>query len=61
MATIFKSIFENKIPSTVNVNFKQVAEVRRAIMLNEGIDVNSINWDLYAKILEAKSKQLIQS
>jgi hypothetical protein len=28
--------------------------VRRAKMIEEGFDVNCINWELYVKVLEAK-------
>jgi hypothetical protein len=32
--------------------------VRRAKMIREGFSVDSINWDLYAKVLEAKHERL---
>lgn len=51
--TIFKNIFGNA-GFTVNFNFKNLVNVRRAKLIEAGIDVSCINWDLYARVLEAK-------
>jgi hypothetical protein len=31
-------------------------ETRRAKLIQEGYDVNSVNWELYARVLEAKHR-----
>jgi hypothetical protein len=50
---IFENIFHN-LDSTIHVDFRNLAMVRRAKMIEEGFDVNCINWELYVKVLEAK-------
>lgn len=54
---LFKNIFGN-LGFTLNINFKKLVEVRRAKMIKEGYDVSCINWELYAKVLEAKNNKL---
>ena len=54
---LFKNIFEN-LGFTINVNFKKLVEVRREKMIREGLDVNFINWEHYARVLEAKHDKL---
>lgn len=56
----FVNIF-NIIGTSININFQKLAEVRRAKMIQEGIEVNSINWELYVKVLEAKHQALLHS
>lgn len=56
---VFKNIFEN-LGFTVNINFKRLVEVRREKMIRDGLDVNSINWELYARVLEAKHQRMIK-
>jgi len=55
--SLFKNIFLT-IDSSIRVDFKHLAMVRRAKMIREGFSVDSINWDLYAKVLEAKHERL---
>jgi hypothetical protein len=52
---MFKNIFLN-LGTTLNIDFKNLAMTRRAKMIEEGYDVNCINWDLYVKVLEAKAQ-----
>lgn len=52
---MFRNIFLN-LGSTININFRNLAMTRRAKMIEEGYEVNSINWDLYVKVLEAKAE-----
>ena len=53
----FKNIF-NHIGPDARVDFKKIAEVRRQILIDQGYDTSFLNWDLYAKILEAKHKEM---
>jgi len=53
----FKNIFLN-LTKSINVDFKRLVFVRRAKMIEEGFNVNSVNWDHYAKVLEAKHELL---
>lgn len=53
----FKDIF-NTITYRTKINFKKFVEVRRAKMIAEGFNVNGINWELYAKVLEVKHENL---
>lgn len=52
----FKNIFLN-LGNSVRIDFEQLAEVRRAKLIKEGYNVERINWDLYVKVLEAKSRK----
>ena len=54
----FKNIFLNLNTLCVNVNFRKLVETRRAKLINEGYNVNNVNWEHYAKVLEAKNQQL---
>ena len=54
----FKNIFLNLSTLQVNVNFVKLVETRRAKLINEGHNVNNVNWEHYAKVLEAKSQQI---
>ncbi len=54
----FKNIFMNLSTLQVNVNFRKLVETRRAKLIDEGYNVNNVNWEHYAKVLEAKSQQL---
>jgi hypothetical protein len=51
----FKNIFLN-LGNSVRIDFGQLAEVRRAKLIKDGYNVERINWDLYVKVLEAKSR-----
>ena len=55
--SLFKNIFLT-IDSSTSIDFKHLAMVRRAKMIREGFSVDCINWDLYAKVLEAKHERL---
>jgi hypothetical protein len=57
---MFKNVFEN-LGFTVNIDFKKLAEVRREKMIQTGLNVNSINWELYVKVLEAKHELLVKN
>jgi hypothetical protein len=57
MSTIFKNIF-NYIDAHTRMNFKLLANVRRAKLEAEGLDTGNVNWEHYAKVLEAKHEQL---
>jgi hypothetical protein len=52
----FKNIFLN-LGNSVRINFEQLAATRRAKLINEGYDVERINWELYVKVLEEKRKR----
>jgi hypothetical protein len=52
---MFRNIFLN-LGTTININFRNLAMTRRAKMIEEGYEVNCINWDLYVKVLEAKAE-----
>lgn len=54
---IFKNVFLT-LGFNININFKNLVQVRRAKMIEEGYDVSAINWDLYARVLEAKREML---
>jgi hypothetical protein len=54
----FKNIFLNLSTLQVNVNFRKLVETRRAKLIDEGYNVNNVNWEHYAKVLEAKSQQI---
>jgi hypothetical protein len=43
------------------MNFRKLVETRRAKLIEEGYEVNSINWEHYAKVLEAKNQLLVSS
>jgi hypothetical protein len=49
----FKNIFLN-LGSSIGIDFNQLVEVRRAKLIHEGFNVDSVNWEHYAKVLEAK-------
>jgi hypothetical protein len=57
----FKNIFLNFSSIQVKMNFRKLVETRRAKMIQEGYNVNSINWEHYAKVLEAKNELLVAS
>jgi hypothetical protein len=57
--SIFKNIFQN-LGFTININFKRLVEVRREKMIRDGLNVNCINWELYAKVLEAKHQRMLK-
>jgi hypothetical protein len=51
----FRNIFLT-LSSSASVNFTKLVETRRAKLIQEGYDVNSVNWELYARVLEAKHR-----
>jgi hypothetical protein len=53
--SLFKDVFLT-LGSSINVNFRNLAMSRRAKMIQEGYDVDCINWELYIKVLEAKRR-----
>jgi hypothetical protein len=58
--SLFKNIFESvKVTSSLNTNL--IAKIRRVKMEKEGYDTNSINWEHYAKVLEAKKQKILAS
>jgi hypothetical protein len=57
----FKNIFLNFSSTQVKMNFKKLVETRRAKLIDEGYEVNSVNWEHYAKVLEAKNQLLVAS
>lgn len=42
----------------IHFDFRRLVLVRRAKMIREGFEVNSINWEHYARVLEAKNSLL---
>ena len=52
----FKNIFLN-LGNSIRIDFHQLAATRRAKLISEGFDVERINWDLYVKVLQEKSKR----
>lgn len=58
---LFQNLFEFKSNindvNIANINIKSVVENRRLRMLENGFDVDYINWEHYAKVLEAKAKK----
>ena len=54
---MFKNIFLT-IGSSMNINFVQLVNVRRAKLQQEGYNTDSVNWEHYAKVLEAKHQLL---
>jgi len=58
--SFFKNIF-TVIDSNTRINFKQLAKVRQSILEQEGLDTSRINWDHYAKVLEAKHENMKKS
>ena len=56
----FKNIFLN-LGNTVGINFSQLVEVRRAKLIQEGYNVDNVNWEHYAKVLKAKNEGRILS
>lgn len=54
---IFKNIFHT-IDANTRMNFLQLVNVRRAILQKDGIDTDRINWEHYAKVLQAKHEML---
>ena len=58
--SLFKNIFESvKVTSSLNTDL--IAKIRRIKMEKEGYDTNCINWEHYAKVLEAKKQRIIAS
>jgi hypothetical protein len=55
---IFTDIFLT-LSYDAKVDFKKLVEVRRAKMIQEGMEVNHINWELYAKVLEVRHQSMM--
>ena len=60
MMVQFQNIF-NYVGANTKINFKKLVSFRRVILESEGYNTNSVNWELYAKVLEAKQAQLKNS
>ena len=52
----FKNVFLN-LGTTMRIDFEHLAEVRRAKLIQEGYDVERINWALYVKVLKEKQRR----
>lgn len=58
--SLFKNIFDSvKVTHSLNTNL--IAKIRRVKMEQEGYNVNHINWEHYAKVLEAKKERILAS
>lgn len=53
----FRNIFI-KLSPFARVDFRKMVYVRRAKLIEEGYEVNHVNWDHYAKVLEVKHQSL---
>jgi|688.fasta_scaffold432735_3 hypothetical protein len=56
----FQDIF-NYVGASTKINFSKLVSFRRVILESEGYSTSSINWELYARVLEAKQAQLKNS
>lgn len=56
----FINIFTIINTKVVNINFKKLAELRKYILESQGVNTNSINWNHYVNVLEAKNKLINQ-
>jgi len=57
MSKIFKNIF-HYIDGHTRMNFQLLVNIRRAKLEAEGLDTGNVNWEHYARVLEAKHEQL---
>jgi hypothetical protein len=48
-----------KITSSLNTSL--IAKVRERKLAKEGYDTKSVNWEHYAKVLEAKKEKILAS
>jgi hypothetical protein len=46
------------ITQDTRINFQHLVQIRRCKMEQEGYDTSNINWEHYAKVLEAKQRLL---
>jgi hypothetical protein len=46
------------ITQDTRINFHHLVQIRRCKMEQEGYDTSNINWEHYAKVLEAKQRLL---
>ena len=53
----FKNLLHRLSP-VAKINFELVVNIRRVKMEQEGFNTDYINWEHYAKVLEAKHAQL---
>lgn len=53
----FKNLFKSLTPG-IKINFKIVANARKTKMEQEGFNTDYINWEHYAKVLEAKAAKI---
>jgi hypothetical protein len=53
----FKNIL-NTITKSTQINFSHLVQIRRCKMEREGHFTDRINWEHYAKVLEAKQMRL---
>ena len=48
-----------RLSATAKIDFSLAVNVRRVRMEQEGFTTDHINWEHYAKVLEAKHAQLV--
>jgi len=53
----FKSLL-TCISKNTKINFQHLVQIRRCKMEREGYSTDRINWEHYAKVLEAKQMRL---
>jgi hypothetical protein len=53
----FKNIFHTLKPGS-KFDFKHLAQIRKTKLEREGHSTDCINWEHYAKVLEAKHQRL---
>jgi hypothetical protein len=58
--SLFKNLFES-VRVTSSLNTDLIAKIRRVKMEREGYNTSSINWEHYAKVLEAKKEKILAS
>lgn len=46
------------ITQDTRINFQHLVQIRRCKMEQEGYDTSNINWEHYARVLEAKQRLL---
>jgi hypothetical protein len=54
----FKNLL-HRLSATTKVDFGLLVNIRRVRMEQEGFNTDHINWEHYAKVLEAKHAQLV--
>jgi hypothetical protein len=54
----FKNML-HRLSATTKIDFELAVNIRRLRMEQEGFNTDHINWEHYAKVLEAKHAQLV--